>query len=1014
MEKIIRLLVVEKRVTLFLTVAIALAGLLGYYYLPRQESPDVSAPIAMVVTTYPGGSPKDMNDLVTKKIEDNLAELDGYDYCESISQDSVGVTFVFFENSADKDKAMQDVRNAVDDSRTELPEAIDTCEVRTDITDSAGIIISLSGERYTYEQLTSFGEQFKTALAGVEGITRFSIEGDLEKEVHVDVDMNKLDRMNLSLEDLVKYLQLQNLEIPSGYLDTTEGKVMMKSPGVFNSVQDIRDLIISVSPETGAVAKLSDVADVQMDIPDDVEKYKQNGKNAVLLTGYFQESKNVVLVGKDVRKIIDAVKATLPKDLQVEEIVFQPEDVEKSTRDFMVNLIEGVLLVIIVVFLGMGMRNAIVVSAAIPLSILMTFGIMYLADIKIHQISLTALIIALGVLVDNAIVISDTVQVRIDSGEDRETASIKGTAASSIPIFTATLTTIAAFSPLLGLPGAAGDFLEAIPLVLIISIIAAYVVAMFVTPALAAMFFKETPKRTEKKSKLRQFFRHLLEWGLQHSKKMAVGTFALLIAVVLIVLPQLPSEFFPYVDKDILYIDVESEIPGDRDATEALANRISEELKTFPEIAGTTVCIGNGLPKFYLSMPPASPSKTFAQIVSKFNLKPGDNQRFKDRVELKEAMQAHLDSAVPDGVCTVQLLQNAKPMAARVILRVSGEDYDQLQALVGEIKGKMLQMEGLSNVRDDSGPLTYQMALDVDRDIAGSVGITTYDIQRQVNIALYGDKTSVFKKDGKEYDIQVKSTLKGMNDLKNMKIKSTLTGHKVPIHQFGDISYSTKRDTIRNYDRELTIQINADPLANYSSSELESRIENEILNKLDTGSARISFDGEREQINKYFSVAGGLAFGAIFIIYVILMIQFNSFLQPVIILMTVPLSLIGSFLGLWIFRQPLSLTAALGIIALIGLVVKNGILLIEYINDARSAGMSVNESCIDAVDKRFNAIILSAGTTVLGLLPLAFSGSGLFAPMSVSLMAGLTVSTFLTLVVIPVFYSMSQRWIKSS
>lgn len=1014
MEKLIRLLVKEKRVTLFITVIIALGGFLAYSGLPRQESPDVSAPIALIITPYPGASPKDVNDLVTAKIEDEMAKLDGYDYCDSTSHDSASIVVVFFENTVDGEKAMQDVRNAMADVKSQLPSGALDSDVQTDLVETAGIVISLSGEKYTYDQLASFGDQFKNALSNVAGISKFSVEGEVDKEVKINVDMEKLDQMGISLADIVQVLQLQNIEIPSGYLETSEGKVMMRAPGVFDSLDDIRNLIIGISPEAGTVAKLSDVADVRMDLQDGTEKFKQNGKNAVLLTGYFQESKNVVTVGKDVRAIIEDVKKQLPPDLLVEEIAFQPEEVGKSTSNFMINLIEGVILVVIVVFLGMGMRNALVVSAAVPLSILFTFGVMHLMGIKIHQMSLTALIISLGVLVDNAIVISDTAQVRLDGGEDRETAAIKGAAMSAMPVFTATLTTIAAFSPLLGLPGASGEFLVAIPQVLIISIVAAYVVAMFVTPAMAAMSFKETPKNKEKKGRLRLFFHKALEKCLKHRKATVAGTFALLAAVIMFVVPALPSEFFPYVDKDLLFINIESEVPGNIEITEAITDAVSKEMTQFPEITGTTVCVGNGLPKFYVSMGSSNPSKTFAQLVCKFNLEAGEKARFTDRAQLMDAVKAHLDAKIPNAKCTVKLLQNARPAEAKVVMRVSGSNYEQLQDSVTMIKAGISQVEGLTNIWDNSAPLTYQMALDVDRDVAGTLGLTVYDVQRQVNIALYGDTTSVYRKDGKEYDINVKSTIQGMDELKNMKIKSSLSNQKVPLSQFSEFTYSTKQDTIKNYDREQTINIYADPMAGYGSADLETQIEETILPQLPLAGVQVVFDGEREQINESFGVASGLAIAAIFIIYVILMMQFNSFLQPLIILMTVPLSLIGSFVGLWIFQQPLSLTAFLGIIALIGLVVKNGILLIEYINDARRAGLSVDESCVDAVDKRFNAIILSAATTVLGLLPLAFSGSSLFAPMSICLMSGLTVSTFLTLVVVPVFYSVSQRWIKTS
>jgi len=1011
MEKLIRKLIEERRVTLFLAVCLAVVGIYGYYLLPRQENPDVSAPIAMIVTPYPGASPKDVNELVSKKIEDEMAELDSFDYVKSISQDSVSVVIVYFETTADSDKAMQDVRNAMTDVTSQLPSGVMQSDVRTDLTEAAGIVISLSGVNYTYEQLASFGEQFKDALIDVEGVSKFNIEGELSKEVKVVVDTEKLNQLNLSLMDLDQYLKAQNVEIPSGYLDTEDGKIKLRAPGIFESVSDIENLVIGVSTETGVVTRLSDVADIYMGLEDGAEKFKQNGNNAVLLTGYFQEGKNVVLIGKDVREKIDGVKAGLPSDLIVEEVVYQPDAVSSSTNDFMVNLMAGIALVVIVVFFGLGFRNAIVVSAAIPLSILMTFGAMYFMGIKIHQMSLTALIIALGILVDNAIVISDTVQVRYDGGEELVDAAIGGTSVSAVPIFTATLTTIAAFSPLLGLPGAAGQFIRPIPLVLIISMIAAYIVAMFVTPSMAVTFFKKSKVQNKEPGKLRKMFSNLLSKGLKKKKQTTIATFAILVVVLMVVVPMLPSQFFPYADKDILYIDIDAEQAGNIDFTEELADEVVEVLSDVPELTSYTVAVGNGMPKFYVTMSPATPSKSYAQLVCHFDLA-AENQRFHSKMEFKDFLQKKLDRSISKGTASVKLLEYAEPQEAKVIVRVSGKNYERISEVVGQLEDEMNAIENLASVSSDKNPLTYQMNLDVDNAIASSMGITTYDVQGQINAAIYGKDATVFRKDGKEYAVNLKSDINSEAGLNNMAIKSSLTGKKIPLRQFAEINYSKKQDTINNYDREETINIYGIEKPGTSPVDIENYIENEIVPKIDTTGVKVSYDGEREQVKKYFGAAGALAGGAVFLIFIILIVQFNSFMQALIILMTIPLSLIGSMIGLLIFRQPLSFTGVLGIIALIGLVVKNGILLIEYINDARKQGATIDEACVDAVNKRFNAIILSSMTTILGLFPLAISGSDLFAPMAVSLMSGLAVSTFLTLVIIPVMYSLFETYIE--
>lgn len=1010
MNKLIKQLINERRVTLFLALVIGLLGAIGYYMLPRQESPDVTAPFAMIITVCPGASPQDVEELITKKIEDELSELDNFDTSNGFSKEGVSIVTAMFDSNADANKALQDVRNAVNDIQPDLPDSALQSEVRTDMIETAGIIISLSGEDYTYEQLASFGELFKDKLTLIDGISKFSIEGELEKEVKVRIDIAKLNQLNISIADINQLLQAQNIEIPSGSIDYENEKITVKTPGVYTSIDDIRNIVIGVSADTGVVTKLSDVADIYMDTEEDVEKYKQNGQDAVLLTGFFEKSKNVVLVGKDVRKAIDEVKAELPKDLVVEEVIYQPDDVSESVDNFMSNLLQGIALVIIVVFFGMGLRNALVVSTAIPLSVLMTFGVMFLMKIQIHQMSLTALIVALGVLVDNAIVISDTVQVRIDKhGEDRVTAAFEGTKMSALPIFTATLTTIAAFSPLLGLPGVAGKFLSSIPLVLIISIIAAYFVAMFVTPSLAASLFKPSKPTKNKKARVREVFEKMLKQGLSHKYTAVIIVLVAFIFTIKVLMPQLPSQFFPNTDKNLFYVEMTGEAAGDISSTERMADEVVKLLSDEPEITSYTVAVGTGLPKFYLSMLPATPSADYAQLLCKFDLGTDKDARFKDKEAFIDYIQKKLDENISEGKVSARLLANAKPADAKVIIKVSGNNTDRLKEVADMLKEEIAKIPGTQNVRHDMKDKTLQFEVDIDKDKASTFGVSQYDIQSQINIALYGSNSSVYRRNGSEYNIYLKSTIDSVEMLENLEIKSSASGAKIPLKQFAKVTYGTKEDQINTYNGRKTVEVLANEAYGYSAVELENIIEYELLPTLDTNGTTITFEGEREDINDNFGVVGAFALLAIFIIYLILLVQFNSFIQPVVILLTVPLSIIGSVIGLYLFNSPLSLTAFLGIIALIGLVVKNGILLIEYINDARKNGMSIEDACVDAVDKRFNAIILSAATTVMGLVPLALSGSGLFGPMAIALMSGLTVSTVLTMVVVPVFYSIFEN-----
>jgi multidrug efflux pump subunit AcrB len=1008
LKSFIKKVIDERRVSLFLAFIIAIFGMISYYLLPKQESPDVSAPVAMIITPYPGASPKDVKDLVASKIEDELSDLEGIDYIRSDSKNNVAITIIMFENYVDNEYAMQQVRNKINDAKKDLPDGVMDSIVDTNLVESAGIIISLSGDNYSYEQLASFAEQFEDELTRIDGVSRFELNGKVEKEIEVKIDLQELNAIKLSLEDIYNILKMQNLSIPSGNLNNNDkGKINVSTPGIFTSLKDIENVIVNVSTQTGVVTRLKDIADISFKLEDGVEKFRNNGKKSVLLTGYFQEGKNVVIIGKDVRKKLDEIKSKLPQDLIVTEVLYQPQDVSNSVNNFMLNLVEGIVLVIIVVFIGMGLRNAIVVSTAIPLSILMSFVAMYLSSIKIHQMSTAALIIALGMLVDNAIVISDAIQVKLDEGEDKIDAAINATNASSIPIFASTITTIVAFSPLLGIPGGAGDFLEAIPLVVIISLIAAYIVAMFVTPAMSVIFFKANDKNKKKKqSKIRALFDYMLDFSL-NKRFFIVVLMLIALFVTGISSKLLNSEFFPKADKDLVYIEIESEVAANMDATQKLAVEVENLIKDEEEILNYTTSIGNGIPKFYISLEPPVPADENSQILLKVDLSKGDE--FSSNDEFAIYLQEKIDQKIAGGKVTVKLLENAMPSDAPVILRLMGDDTEELIGLSKQIQHEITKIDGTKNVRDDSKIQSFEYKVDIDSDIATNLGISKYDIQRQINIALKGSKASDYRKDGKEYSIIVNSNIETKEELENLDIKSTVTKNKIPLKQFASISLNSKRDLIKTYQRKESVSILSDVKLGYNSSEVENIIENEILPKIELNGVLYEFDGEREDIVENFGSVAKLALVAIFVIYIVLLIQFNSFIQPFVILLTVPLSVIGSIWGLIIFVQPLSMTAFLGIVSLIGLVVKNAILLIEFINDARKNGHSISDSCKDAVNKRFSPIMLGTVTTVMGLIPLAFSGSELFAPMAVSLMSGLLVSTFLTMVVVPVFYSLFEE-----
>jgi len=992
----------NRKITLVLAVAVMIFGLYSYFIIPKQEDPDITPPFAMLTTIYPGASPEIMEKLVTKKIEDKLVEIDGYQYSQSYSQNSVSIVIMRLRNGADIDESWRALREKMDDLQSQLPEGSSKVNIKTDLAETAGIIISLTGGNYSYEELEFFAEDMKNQLMKIGGISRFEINGTQNKEVKVRVDIRKLNQYMLSLQDIANIIEASNVEIPSGTIDGTSINVKVSSQ--YENLEDIEDTIIYVSPDSGLSVRLKDIAKVEMGLEDSSYKVKHDGQNAVLLTGYFVKNKNIVHIGKDVEKVLDKLKENLPEDVTLDKVLFQPEEVAKSTSDFIKNLLEGMIFVIIVVFLAMGLNNAIVVSTAIPLSIMATFIAMNLLGIKLHQISISALIIALGMLVDNAIVISDAIQVRLDKGEDRFDACVNGAREVAIPVFSSTLTTVAAFIPLLMLDSVAGEFVISVPQIVMISLSFSYITALFVTPSLAYIFFK--PGRGKLKSfSLRRVFMSLLSKGIKYRKltiALSIGVFAFSIYIAL----QLGLQFFPYADKDMMYININSEIGNDLEKTEKIAEDVFNVLKEQPEIKFYTGAIGDGLPKFYNAIPISTPSKDYAQILLKLDLKKGG--RFKTNSEFADHLQLELDRRVTGGTASVKMLELAEPAAAPVIVRISGEDMDQLVHTASVIKSMLEGIPGTMNIEDDHADRIYQYNVDMDRAVAAYYGLSAYDVQNEMNIALMGRVPTKLRQYGREYNIRVEGNISSKEDLENLMVKSTATGKKALLKSVAPITVDHQYPQIKKYDREMTVMVYSDVKTGYSPVDVERKLE-EKLKQTDLGNVSIVFDGEREKIIQYFGDLGVSMIFAVILVYIILLFQFRSFLQPFVILVTIPLSVIGSVFGLAIFRQPLSFTALLGVVSLAGVVVNNAILLLDFINAERNEGKDVDEACVDAVDKRFRPIMLTTTTTVIGLIPLAFGGSSLMVPMAVSLMSGLMVSTLLTMVIIPVVYSLFEK-----
>ncbi len=992
----------QSKITLFIAIAIAIVGLYFYNILPKQENPDIAVPVAMITTFYPGASLTDIEQLITKPIEKSVYEIADFDNVDSYSFNSVSIVVVSLTNDADVEKSWQELRRVINDIHTVIPKDAYKPHIDTKLIETAGMIISFSGENYNYEQLAAYAEVFQKQLSKVEGVTRFELIGKIPQEIEIKVDIAQLQKYPISIDDIAQVIKAQNVSFPAGAIKTENGQINVNISRPYGIVKDIENTIIYTSTENGSSVWLKDLATVKLIESKDVKyKTKQNGKNAVLLAGFFKSGENIIPIGKDVRQRIESTKQDFPTDLIINEISFEPESIDKSISDFMMNLLQGIVFVMIVVFIALGVRNAIIVSVAIPLSILISFVAMWIFNLKVHQISTTALIIALGLLVDNAIVVVEAVQEHLNKGKDKIQAAYLGAKETAKPILSATLTTIAAFSPLLFLPGAAGDLLGAIPRIVIISLIASYFVAMLVIPALTVLFGRKAKEKKVRKNYLRIFFINLLDKALAYKKTTLAISFVVLI-IAFFSVRFLNEEYFPPADKQTLYIDVSGE-SFNLENTEKIVAEIEHILKLQPETKSYTSSIGKPLPRFYQLMEVNVQSLEYAQIKLDFDMDKSEN--FTNKKELAAYLQSQFNEKIVGASVQTRLLSLSGSGGGAVLLNISGDDINRNIEVAKMIRDTLRTIEGAYKIGTSISNAKYEYVADIDFNFASSLGLNQYDIQKQINLALMGCELTKYRKNGNEFPIKISGNISSISELENLGIVSSQTQQKILLKQIADIKIEEKYPVIRHNNKERNISVFCDAKEGFSAAEIADIIEFDILPQIDTKGTDITFNGERETSKKDSGNLGFAALAALFLVYIILMIEFNSFTQPFVILLTLPLAFIGSIAGLLVTGQPFSFTAILGIASLIGIVVNDAILLITFINRAKEQGMSIFEASKNSSNQRFVPIMVTTATTVMALIPLALSGNEMFVPLAVVLMFGLIVATVLTLVVIPVLFT---------
>lgn len=1006
MNKLVRVFLKQRQIVILSLLFLVIFGVFSYIQIPKQENPNTNFPAAMITTVYPGATSSEVESMVTQKIEDELQSLEGVDSISSYSVNSASVVIILFKIEVDADASLQQVRELVSDVQKDLPPLAMESEIKTDLSDVPQFILSLSNDNYSIDDLVNYAKRIKQEIETVDEVIRIDIDGNLNKEVLIDINIDDLYLYHVSIETIVQLLQAQNLTIPSGSIEFDNETINVKTPASFENLRDIENIIISGSEEQVGFVRLKDVATIEI-VNDENFRFLHDNQNAVLLTGYFDVNSNAVLVGQEVRSIIETMKPSLPSDIIFSEVVYSPEDIDASINDFILNLAESIGLIIIVVMLGVQLRNALIISLALPISVLVTFIVMYLMKIEFHFISIAALIISMGMLVDNAIVVSDAIQVYLNEDQKMEDAIFKAIKETAAPVFTSTLTTIVTFGVLLFIPGVIGKTVATIPIVIISTLTASYFVSMLIVPVFASYFFikeKEHRINKAKKSRVKHFFEYLLDLGLNFPKQTLTLSF-LTLGISALLFTQLGISFFPYSDKPMIYVNLTAETLSLK-KTQEIHDEVYAILDRYPEVTEIVSSVGTGLPKFFITVPNMSAGDDKGQFLLKLDLKGSD---YATNEDLGFAIQKELDQSIPGAKLEVKYLEYSLPTEAKLVFTLSGESLEDLQSASNTLKDVLVMIPGTYNIRDNNIPKEYEYVVNINEDILATSGILKYDIVKQINTALMGASPSSFKAGGQEMDIVVKGNIKSLDDLYRLPIQSSATQSYMQLYQLASLDLEANVPSIYRYNGKRTVTVLSDLLPGYSAPTIELAFK-EAIKEVDLPEGvEVSYNGELTNIITLVENLGYSTIIVILLIYMILLIQFEKKSKPLIIMTSIPLSLTGVFLGLYLFGADIQAMALLGAVSLIGIVVNNGILLMEVMDDRVRNGMALAQACREAVDARYRPIMLTTITTLIGLIPLILSKDPMTAPMALVLLFGLMVSTILTMVVVPSLYYMLMR-----
>jgi multidrug efflux pump subunit AcrB len=1019
---------IEKhKFTILLIISFTLFGLLTIAQIPKESSPEVEIPYAIVITTYPGANAEDIEELITQPIEDKIKSLDEIDKLTSQSVNSVSSIIVQFNANSDSQEKINDLKDKVDEAKNDIPEDANAPIVTQVSLDDVPILtFSISGP-YLETQLKSYADTVKDKIESISGVSKVDVLGGKEEEIKVIVDKAKLDSYSLSLLQVNQAISAANSDIPVGLIESSNTEYTVRFAGRLKNIEDIK--MIPLAKVSDTVIMLKDVANIYSGYTDakTLSRLSKDGapaSTAVSLNLYKTVGGDTTRIVDEVLNKIDSLKSEFPEDISFDVSKNAGQDIKDNLNNLLVNGLETVLIVIVLLFLFLGWREALLAGLSVPITFLMSFIFLNSYGYTLNFLTLFSLILSLGILVDNAIVIAEGIYVNIKKGMNVKDACFASVKEFQWTLIAGTLTTVFAFLPLLIVSGIIGKFMVSIPITISAVLISSLFVALAFIPTAATLIFKDNKKRnnpldqaipTEKSSKKDEIMekvdkkysraiRSLLENKKKGNKLLKYITIALIISFMLPGLGILKANMFPSGQESKIYMNFKLPVGTPLETTNQKIKEVEDALLEDNNISSFLVTVGSQTSGGMLGS--GSSNSNYAGIVV--------NLKEKAKIKSSEFIEKYSKITQSMNSWEVSLNQDTMgpPSSDPISISIEGNDMETLDNISKQIKNILENIPGTRGIHFASDDSPGELVLEIDRTKAQMYGVTTSQIAAILRVSVAGINSTTLKQNGEETNILLKYDLDEINDgisdkkidLNNIESITVLTSQgEIPISYFlkSDLGYT--RSLIQHKDGNRIIEVLGDIKSDASSQSIFDQAKEKINSLSIPEGYKVIYGGEDEDMQKSFSDIFKALIIGIILIACLLVLQFNSYKQALFILATIPLALIGVFPGLVLMGQPLSFPGAIGIVALVGIVVKNAIILIEKINVNLKNGLNKEDAVINAGSSRLRPIVLTTITTVVGMIPLAMSDPT-WGPLGYTIIFGLSFSTVLTLFVLPVIY----------